>query len=73
LSARTTAKQVVEHGPGIQCTLEELTSINLQEGIETLRKDQEIKKSCKLPAKIIKEYGTTRAIEVILKQINQGV
>jgi MGT family glycosyltransferase len=67
---QTTAKQVVEHRLGIQYTLEELTKINLQERIETLRRNQEIKKKlANFRQKIIDAGGITRATEVIRQQI----
>jgi MGT family glycosyltransferase len=73
LEQKTTATQVVEHGLGIQCTLVELTSINLQERIETLRKNQEIKMNlASFRQKIIEEDGTTKAIKVIRQQTNSA-
>lgn len=68
---QTTSNNVVKHGLGMQRSLAELSHIDLQQQIDALRQNREIKTNLKhWRQKIIQAGGCKRAVEVIKQQLN---
>lgn len=68
---QATSNNVVKHRLGMQCSLAELSHADLQQQIDALQQNREIKTNLKQwRQKIIQAGGSKRAVEVIKQQLN---